>query len=67
LHEVLGRCRRQSFVRARHEVYYALRNHSELFWSYPDIAALFEVDHTTIMYGVEAHAERLANPDRRVA
>jgi|HubBroStandDraft_6_1064221.scaffolds.fasta_scaffold1127873_2 chromosomal replication initiation ATPase DnaA len=60
LAELCGRGRTQSVARARHEVWWRIRHHPERYLSLPEIARLFGRDHTTIMAGIEAHAQRLA-------
>jgi len=60
LAELCGRGRSQSLARARHEVWWRIRHHPERYLSLPEIARLFGRDHTTIMAGIEAHAQRLA-------
>lgn len=49
LDELLGRTRTPSAVRARRAFWLELR---ELGMSYPHIAKLCGVDHTTVLYGV---------------
>lgn len=58
LHEVCGRSHRRSVSWARQEVWATLRDHPERFYSFPDIARLFRRDHTTVLAGVRAHAQR---------
>ena len=60
LQELCGRGRSRSIARARHEVWWRIRHHPERYLSLPEIARLFGRDHTTIMAGIEAHAQRLA-------
>jgi chromosomal replication initiation ATPase DnaA len=60
LAELCGRGRSQSVARARHEVWWRIRHHPERYLSLPEIARLFDRDHTTIKAGIEAHAKRLA-------
>ena len=60
LAELCGPGRTQSVVRARHEVWWRIRHHPERYLSLPEIARLFNRDHTTIKAGIEAHAQRLA-------
>lgn len=56
---ILGRSRFAGTIRARHQCWYQTRHDSERAWSYPEIGALYEVDHTTVMNGVAKHARRL--------
>jgi hypothetical protein len=51
--DVMSRDRHMSIARARHECWTALRDHSERSFSYPDIARMWDVDHTTVMAGVK--------------
>lgn len=58
LDELLGRNRTPSAVRARRAFWFELR---EMGMSYPRIAKLCGVDHTTVLYGVRvAELEREA-------
>ncbi len=50
LEEALGRRRLGHIVAARHACWAHLR---ALGWSYPAIAELWGVDHTSVMYGVK--------------
>ena len=55
--EVLGRTRRPTPTKARHEVWRRLRDDHE--FSFNEIAALFDRDHTTVMSGIRnARARR---------
>lgn len=49
LDDMLGPGRMSDATRARHELYRAIREHD---LSYPAIAKIFGVDHTTVMNGV---------------
>jgi chromosomal replication initiation ATPase DnaA len=56
--EVCGRRRTRAIALARHELWWCLREHLERFYSFPEIARLFECDHSTVLYGVAAHERR---------
>lgn len=59
--EVVGRTRRLTPTKARHELWRRLRD--EHGFSYPEIGSLFDRDHTTIMAGIRnARARQLENP-----
>lgn len=52
--------RSKSIARVRHELWLMLRE-APFNWSYPEIAKLFNVDHSSVMYGVKrAREEREA-------
>ena len=51
--QVLGRGRSRSVAAARHHLWLVLRD--SLDFSYPEIAALFDVDHTTVLMGVRSY------------
>jgi chromosomal replication initiation ATPase DnaA len=57
LDSMLAPGRMSDAVRARHELWRAIR---ELGFSYPAIAKIFGVDHTTVMHGVEQATMRAA-------
>ena len=59
LGEFLSGSRRKGIVAARHAFWAEL--YSRGHWSYPRIAELFGVDHTSVMYGVWKHGERRAS------
>jgi chromosomal replication initiation ATPase DnaA len=50
--EVCGCLRTKAIVSARHEVWWRLRHHPELNFSYEEIGCLFGRDHTTVLSGV---------------
>lgn len=52
--EVCGRGRTKNIVKARHEVWWRLRNRRVSTFSYPEIGRLFQCDHTTIMAATRA-------------
>ena len=58
LRELCGRSHRLSVSRARQEVWARLRGDPQRFYSFPDIARIFRRDHTTVLAGVRAHAQR---------
>lgn len=53
IEDLLSRQRTRPVVRARWEAMVALRSTGR---SYPQIGALFGLDHTTVMYGCKEHA-----------
>jgi aspartate carbamoyltransferase regulatory subunit len=55
--ELVSPNRNYRLVAARHHVWYAIR--LELKLSYPQIAAKFGRDHTTVMHGCQQHAKRI--------
>lgn len=55
-----GERRTRPFVRARQEAFYRLR--AELRLSFPQIGAIFDRDHTTVLHGVRSFAERNGLP-----
>lgn len=55
--EVLGRTRRPTPTKARHEVWRRLRDDYE--FSFNEIAALFDRDHTTVMNGIRKARARI--------
>ena len=56
--ELCGRSRAHSVSRARHEVWWLLRNDPERFYSLLEIARLFGRDHATVLAGIAAHERR---------
>lgn len=56
--DVCGRRRTLSVTRARHELWWLIRNHPQRAYSYLEIARLFGRDHTTVIHGVAAHLRR---------
>jgi len=54
--EILSNRRTGPIVTARQELMYRLR--METTWSLPQIGRFLDKDHTTILHGVRAHAER---------
>lgn len=59
--EMLGSSRMQMFARARHNLWYAIRNHSERFLTLEKIASLMGVDHSSVAHGINAHTRRLVD------
>lgn len=55
---IMGPERDRRAVRARQEAMWAIRN-LEAPWSYPAIGRFFGRDHTTVMWSVKAHNERI--------
>ena len=53
--EICGGVRTKAIVAARHEVWWRLRHHPELSFSYQEIARLFGRDHTTVLSAVRAY------------
>jgi chromosomal replication initiation ATPase DnaA len=56
--DLCGRRRTRAATSARQEIWWLLRHHPELHFSFADIGRLFDRDHTTIMAGVCAHERR---------
>jgi chromosomal replication initiation ATPase DnaA len=64
LRELCGDARCRSVSQARQELWWRIRPHPERRYSYPEIARLFDRDHTTVLAGIEAHRRRIAADDR---
>jgi len=60
--EVCGRARSKAVSYARQEVWWRIRYHPERNYSYPEIARLFDRDHSTIIAGICAHERRSSDP-----
>ena len=60
--EVCSAVRTKGVAQARHELWWRLRHHPDLAFSLEEIGRLFRRDHTTVLRGVRAHAQRLADP-----
>jgi chromosomal replication initiation ATPase DnaA len=60
LEEVCGTLRSRSVNRARHEVWWRVRNHPGRHYSASDLGRIFARNPETIRVGVHAHARRLA-------
>lgn len=58
LPQVLRRDKHLSVVRARQAIWYAMRNHPERSYSFPDIGRIWGYDHTTVMSGCKIHRKR---------
>ena len=54
--DIKQKCRVSKLVRARHEAMYEARKRTGK--SFPILGRAFDRDHSTIMHGVNAHAER---------
>lgn len=52
--EVCSRQRTKNIVRARHDFWCRLRNREGSCFSYPEIARLFGMDHTTVLAAVRS-------------
>jgi chromosomal replication initiation ATPase DnaA len=63
--EILSSRRHKAIVHARHEAFWRCKY--ETTCSLPQIARLFNVDHTTVLNGVRVHAERIAQAERVAA
>jgi len=60
---IVGRCRLKEISAIRQEAMWEVYIRTEL--SLPQIGALFDRDHTTVLHGVRRHEERLKNGGRR--
>lgn len=65
--ELCGHGRSRAVVRARHELWWRIREHPERSYSLPEIARWFGRDHTTVLSGINAHRRRhwLPEPHER--
>jgi chromosomal replication initiation ATPase DnaA len=59
--ELCAAARTRSVSYARHEVWWNIRYFPQRHYSYIEIARLFGCDHSSVRYGVIAHARR-GNP-----
>lgn len=59
--EVCSRARTKAIALARHELWWRLRNHAELHFSYEELGRLFARHHSTVLHGIRAH-ERALGP-----
>ena len=59
--EVCGRTRTKAVACARHELWWRLRHHPELCFSFEEIGRIFSRHHATVLQGVRAHQRRLAD------
>lgn len=57
--DILGRCRKPTFVRPRYMVQYILYWHYG--WNYSEIARAMLLDHSTVMHGVRVVQGSLEN------
>ena len=53
--ELCGRGRTKAVASARRELWWRLRHHPDLSFSYEEIGRLFDRDHATVISGVRAH------------
>jgi len=53
--ELCGRRRTKSVALARHELWWQLRNHPDLSFSYQEIGQIFGRDHSSVLHGVRAY------------
>ena len=60
LDDLLSRTRSRSVVRARHDLWWRIRQIPDRCYSFPEIARLFGNDPSTIIAGVGAHQARTA-------
>jgi chromosomal replication initiation ATPase DnaA len=58
-YEICGRDRTRGVCRARHELWWLIRNHAERHYSFFEIARLFQRDHATVRHGIQAHNRRV--------
>jgi len=56
--EICGRARTRTITTARQDLWWHLRHHETLFFSYVEIGRLFERSHTTVLLGIRADARR---------
>jgi len=64
LDELRGNGRNKNITTARHECFYRFRHEIKQMGrplSLPEIGKAFCKDHTTVMHGINRHAERLSN------
>jgi len=54
--DILSRARRKELVVARHHAMWRVRTSTTL--SFPQMARIFQRDHTSVIYGVKAHELR---------
>ena len=57
LRRLKSRTRYREVVYPRQQAMWTIR--TALGWSYPRIAMLFNMDHTTVMHGVQAYEKRM--------
>lgn len=53
--EVCGRRRTQAIALARHELWWHMRNHPSLSFSYHEMGRLFDRHHSSVLNGVRAY------------
>ena len=56
--DLIGPCRTGLVSRARHEAMYRMRQELEL--SFSQIGRIFQRDHTSVIYGIHRHTERVS-------
>ncbi len=59
--EVCGRGRTKAVALARHELWWRLRHHPEMSFSYVEIGRLFDRHHTSVFAGIRAHERASAS------
>lgn len=64
LDDLCSPTRTRSVSYARHEVWWNLRSCPTHHYSYFEIARLFGCDHSSVYYGIAAHARRAPNETR---
>ena len=60
--DVMGRSRFRVHINARHEAFWMLRTMYGL--SYPRIGQIMGRDHSTVLYGIDRHLERMGCGNR---
>ncbi len=58
--EICGRSRSRTVSFARHDLWWRLRNHATLSFSYIELGRLFDRNHTTVLHGVRAWERAIA-------
>jgi hypothetical protein len=59
LDDILGASRKGSLVEARHECWYECRFNAHKTLSFPELGAVFNRDHSTIISGIRRHGDLL--------
>lgn len=59
--QLMTRCRRRRFAWARHEAFNRLYLETRL--SLPSIAQMFDMHHTSVLWGIWAHRKRTAEKE----
>lgn len=69
--DIRGKHLNRYIIPARHEVFWTLRQitHPDGTpkYSFPAIAAVFDMDHTSVMFGCRQHEKRLAAAEAQAA